>query len=120
LAFIEDRYKLFFSRHCHCHLFLASEKTTTTTCRKALVHRVARGLARADLPKQAAGMARHVLLMRKCSYKRATRAPQSPLSLALLIVALLLGSTLAGASTPAQRLSRLDIAGHRRIHGGVN
>jgi len=54
---VEDRYKLVLSQHCRC-LFLASEKTATTTCRKVLAHRVARGLARADLSKRAARMAR--------------------------------------------------------------
>jgi len=42
------------------------------------------------------------------------------LSLALLLAALLLGSALAGVSTPAQRLSHSDIAGHRQIRDGGN
>jgi len=46
---VEDRYELVFSRHCLCCLFLASEKNATTTCRKALAHRAASGLARVDL-----------------------------------------------------------------------
>ena len=58
LPCVEDRYELILSRHCHCRLFLASENTATTTCRKVLAHRVARGLARADLSKRAARMAR--------------------------------------------------------------
>jgi len=31
---VEDRYELILSRHCRCHLFLASEETATTTFRK--------------------------------------------------------------------------------------
>jgi len=42
------------------------------------------------------------------------------LSLALLLADSLLVSALAGASTLVQRLSRPDIAGHRRIRGGGN
>jgi len=56
--------------------------------------------------------------MGKCRYKRAAHAPWS--SLALLLTALLPDLILAGTSSPAQRLSRLDIAGHCRICGGGN
>jgi len=122
---VENRYELVLSRHCHCRLFLASEKSTTMTCRKALAHTVARGWARVDLSKWAACMARtactrtcsaHV----QCPYKRAAHALRSSLYLPLLFAALLLASILAGASTPAQRLSRPDIAGHRQICGDGN
>jgi len=55
---VEDRCKLVSSLHCRCRLFLASEKAATMTWRKALACGLACGLAREDLSKWAARMAR--------------------------------------------------------------
>ena len=55
---VEDHHKLALSRHCHCHLFLASEKISTTTFRKELEHRAVLGLTRVDLSKWTVRMAR--------------------------------------------------------------
>jgi len=63
---VEDRYELVLSRHCYCHLFLASEKNATMTWRRALAHRAAGGWTRVDLSKRAACMAQSACT-RTCS-----------------------------------------------------
>jgi len=121
---IEDCYNLVLSQHCHCHLLLASGKKPPQrpAGKRLRTEKRVYGQERTCLSGQHAWQELHVcghaLRMRKCPYKRAAHAPRHPL--ALLLAASLLGSALAGASTPAQRLSRLDIAGHRRIRGGGN
>ena len=123
---VEDCYKLVLSRHCYCHLLLASGKKPQQRPAGKWLRTEKRmdGQERTCLSGQHAWQELHVcghaLRMRKCPYKRAALAPWSSLSLALLLTALLLGSALARASTPAQRLSRPDIAGLSRIRGGGN
>jgi len=110
--------QLLLSRHCHCHLLLASgKKTPQRPAGKSLrtEYRMD-GQERTSLSGQHAWQELHVcghaLCMCKCPYKRAAHVPRHPL--ALFLAALLLSSSSPSCSPPHRLAAGLHP--HRGLH----
>ena len=101
---VEDCYKLVLSRHCYCHLLLASGKKPQQRPAGKWLRTEKRmdGQERTCLSRQHTWQELHVcghaLRMHKCPYKRAAHAPCCPL--AHLLATLLLSSSPRSCSPP--------------------